>query len=174
MQGLPGCLPWGLVMAYLNDDLQHRGLSKPLATLVVMVYGSGGLLGSIVAGVLGQRLYNWRKGVLPLLAGFAVWAGMPALAVLVNSNAALRLPPALLLAWVFMGGAVASVAGVIIRPLVMNVNMPESRGVALALQVPPALHPRSAAASATDLLVEPPALLFVHVVMPPMMSRRMV
>lgn len=141
MQGLPGCLPWGVVLVFLNDFLQTRGMAKPSATLVVMAFGSGGLVGSLVAGTVGQWLYNWRKGALPVLAGLAVWAGMPALFVLVNDRAVAQWPLPALVLFVFAGGSVASVAGVVIRPLIMNVNAPESRGVALALQVRPAPAP---------------------------------
>ena len=136
-QGLPGCLPWGVVIAFLNDHLQSKGLSKRAATLLVLTFGSGGLLGAVIAGVAGQRLYIWRKGALPMFTGVAVWLGMPTLFALVNSDALLAQPAALLLPVLFLGGAVASIASVVIRPLIMNVNMPESRGIALAFQVPP-------------------------------------
>jgi hypothetical protein len=135
MQGLPGCLPWGLIFAFLNDYLQDEGFSKPVATLVVMTFGSGGTLGCIVAGVAGTRLYVWRKGAVAVFMGVAVWLGMPAVFVLVDSPSVLAWPLPLLLTFTFLGGALASMAGVLVRPLVMNVNMPESRGVALAFQV---------------------------------------
>jgi predicted MFS family arabinose efflux permease len=135
MQGLPGCLPWGVVIAFLNDFLQSEGMSKQGATLVVMAFGSGGLLGSIIAGVGGQALYNRRKGALPVFAGLSVWAGMPLLFAVINWKLAVSLPMLVLLPVLFLGGAVASIAGVIIRPLIMNVNLPETRGIALAFQV---------------------------------------
>ena len=138
MQGLPGCLPWGLIGAFLNDYLQNQGFSKQIATLIVMTFGSGGTLGCIVAGVSGSRLYAWRKGAVAVFMGVAVWLGMPAVFVLVDSASVLTWPLPLLLAFTFLGGALASVAGVLVRPLVMNVNMPESRGVALAFQARPA------------------------------------
>ena len=35
MQGLPGCLPWGMLLVYFNDFLaQQKGFSVPAATLV--------------------------------------------------------------------------------------------------------------------------------------------
>jgi predicted MFS family arabinose efflux permease len=127
-------------MVFLNDFLQSQGLTKPAATLVTLSYGAGGALGSILAGVVGQRLYNWRKGALPVLAGSAVWLGMPSLYALVNAETLLHWSLAALVAFMVAGGVLASVAGVIVRPLVMNVNVPESRGVALALQVRASLH----------------------------------
>jgi hypothetical protein len=35
MQGLPGCLPWGMLLVFFNDFLaQQKGFSVPAATLV--------------------------------------------------------------------------------------------------------------------------------------------
>ena len=35
MQGLPGCLPWGMFLTFFNDFLsQQKGLSVPVATMV--------------------------------------------------------------------------------------------------------------------------------------------
>jgi predicted MFS family arabinose efflux permease len=121
-------------MVFLNDYLQSQGLTKPAATAVVMTFGAGGAAGSLIAGIAGRRLYLWRKGSLPVATGVTVWLGAPALFVLVNSAAVQRWPLPPLLAFMFAAGTMASVAGVIIRPLVMNVNVPEARGVALALQ----------------------------------------
>jgi sugar phosphate permease len=135
VQGLPGCLPWGVIVAFLNDFLQSEGLSKRGATLIIVIFGSGGLLGSIIAGLAGQALYNWRKGALPVFTGLSVWAGMPLLFAIINSKLAVSLPMPLLLPLLFLGGAVASIASVVIRPLIMNVNLPETRGIALAFQV---------------------------------------
>jgi predicted MFS family arabinose efflux permease len=128
-------LPWGVVLVFLNDFLQGKGMSKGVATLVVMTFGSGGLLGSLIAGIIGQWLYNWRKGALPVFTGICTWLGTPALLVLVNDDSLTSWPLLWLLVFVFLGGSVASITGVVIRPLVMNVNVPESRGIALALQV---------------------------------------
>jgi len=34
-QGLPGCLPWGMLLVFFNDFLaQQKGFSVPAATLV--------------------------------------------------------------------------------------------------------------------------------------------
>lgn len=35
LQGLPGCLPWGMLLVFFNDFLaQQKGFSVPAATLV--------------------------------------------------------------------------------------------------------------------------------------------
>jgi predicted MFS family arabinose efflux permease len=60
LQGLFGCLPWGVVQTYINDYLhQQKGLSVELATTVLTVFGVGCAFGVIVGGTAGQALYNW-------------------------------------------------------------------------------------------------------------------
>lgn len=59
LQGLPGCLPWGMVYVFLNDYLSSdRGLSVRTATLALTLFGIGGLVGQLWGGWYGQRLYN--------------------------------------------------------------------------------------------------------------------
>ena len=89
------------MLVYLNDYLQTRGMEKAAATLLVMSFGAGGLLGSLIAGLFGQWLYNWRKAALPVFTGLSVWAGMPPLFLLVNSAAVLSWPLPALTTFVF-------------------------------------------------------------------------
>lgn len=57
LQGLPGCLPWGLVYVFLNDYLSNdRGLSIESATLVITLFGVGCFGGLVVGGAYGQYL----------------------------------------------------------------------------------------------------------------------
>ena len=43
LQGLFGCLPWGMILTFLNDYLaQNKGLSVPTATTVGRGAGGGG------------------------------------------------------------------------------------------------------------------------------------
>ncbi len=59
VQGLPGCLPWGMVYVFLNDYLSSdRGMSVQAATLALTCFGVGGLFGQLWGGWYGQRLYN--------------------------------------------------------------------------------------------------------------------
>lgn len=59
LQGLPGCLPWGVILIFMNDFLSNEGgLSVREATLLVTLFSIGGLFGQILGGVLGQYLYR--------------------------------------------------------------------------------------------------------------------
>jgi len=134
LQGLPGCLPWGLLVVYLNDFLvQNKGLSLEAATLVVLAFGAGCSLGVAAGGAGGQLCYNTRRELLPVVMGAAMMLSpLPLLALinmpLENANVVV---PSLLGA---LGGFLASIPVPNSRTIVLNVNRPEARGVAMALQ----------------------------------------
>lgn len=133
-QGLPGCLPWGMLLTFLNDYLaQNKGLSVATATTIILAIGIGGSVGVIGGGILGQHLYNTkRKWSMPLLIGSCTIVGSFPLWYLVNADVASHLPLAYTMA-VFTG-ILSSTVGPNMRAMMMNVNEPETRGVALALQ----------------------------------------
>ena len=74
LQGIPGCLPWGLVAVFMNDYLSDDcGLSVETATLVVSMFGIGAFFGLVFGGTYGQYLYNRNKKHLVLFfSGFEV------------------------------------------------------------------------------------------------------
>ncbi|GFH14297.1 MFS domain-containing protein, partial [Haematococcus lacustris] len=133
-KGLPGSLPWGFMLVFMNDYLsQNKGFSVKVATLIVLMFGLGGGLGVICGGALGQWLYNRRKEYVALLMGTSVFLGIGPLTYLVNAP----LPSYPLGATAFLallGGCFASVAGPNLKAVLLNVNEPETRGVAFALQ----------------------------------------
>lgn len=91
-------------------------------------------VGGILGGVAGHFIWKWRVGVLPVFAGVSVWLGIPGLLWLINADVT-AMSAVSMYAIAFFAGVVASVAGVEIRPLLMNCNEPEARGIVLALQV---------------------------------------
>ncbi|GMI43357.1 hypothetical protein TrCOL_g9824 [Triparma columacea] len=67
VQGIPGCLPWGLVAVFMSDYLSDDcGLSVESATIVVSMFGIGAFLGLLFGGGFGQYLYNRNKKQLVL------------------------------------------------------------------------------------------------------------
>lgn len=70
LQGLFGCLPWGMILVFLNDFMsQDKGLTVQQATLVLLVLGIGGGVGVVGGGCLGQWLYNRQKWSMPAFIG---------------------------------------------------------------------------------------------------------
>jgi MFS family permease len=124
-----------VVLTFLPDYLsQQRGLTVPAATTVLLLFGLGGGLGVLAGGAAGQALYNaGRKEGVALLMAASAWAGIAPLAWLLNADvAAAGLGAACAVA--ACAGFIASVPGPNLRAVMLNVNPPEARGVALALQ----------------------------------------
>jgi MFS family permease len=130
LQGLPGCLPWGMIGVYLNDYLSsNRGLSVRSATIVLTCFNVGSRAGGVVGGVWGQRLFNIRPTYQICLMASSTLLAIGPLAVLINA-------PASGTAFYFcalFGGVVASLNGPNVRSVLQAVIPPELRGSAFAL-----------------------------------------
>jgi predicted MFS family arabinose efflux permease len=128
-QGIPGCVPWGLMNTFFADYMaQDRRLGVPAATTLVVVFGAGSVLGSLAGGAGGQALYNRSPGLLGLLMATttALWA-LPLLYI-VNTSA-LRGDSVL----AFLAGALSCVTGTNVRAVLLGVNAPETRGTVFAI-----------------------------------------
>jgi len=156
LQGLPGCLPWGVMGVYMADYLAaDGGLTVPAASAVLAAWGVGGGVGVVVGGVAGQALHTggWARrrrgkgstpgggqartcfgpGAMPAAVGCAVaLATAPALFLVLGDLKRTPLPAMLAIA--ACGGALACAAGPAVRAVLLNVTPPPDRGVALALQ----------------------------------------
>ncbi len=86
-QGLPGCLPWGIILIYLNDFLAiptGRNLGVHTATAVVLTNGIGGAVGVLGGGALGQWLYNRDKPAMPTVVGLGMVCAVVPMYLLIN------------------------------------------------------------------------------------------
>jgi predicted MFS family arabinose efflux permease len=128
LQGIPGCVPWGVFMIFLNDFFaQDKGLSVETATLVVMAAGAATLVGILGGGFVGNYLYKRRPRNLALLCAATTSLGVVPTALMLNypANSAAILPLFLI---AFVSGLLISVTGPNIYAMVLNVNAPETRG----------------------------------------------
>ena len=152
LQGLPGSLPWGVLLVFLTDYLvAQRGLTVQYASSIAVAWGAGGIPGVLGGGAIGQALHIWRPGAMPVFAGGVVAAATgPALFLLRGPVA--TTPPAALLAIAFAGGACASAPGPNTHAVLLNVTPPDRRGIALAAQTVLDDVGRSAGPAAVALL----------------------
>jgi len=133
LQGVPGSLPWGMMMVFMNDYLaQDQGMGVPRATLVLMMFGVGGGVGTLLGGAAGQWLYNRRAEWMVAFFSAAVLSGTAPVLTMVLADMS-RLPLAVPAGLALVGGVVIVVAGPNIRAVTMNVNPPDTLGLALAL-----------------------------------------
>ena len=124
-------LPWGIVFVFLNDFLsQEKGFSVPDATFMVMLFGVGCALGGILGGYIGQVCMRHNRSYLPLFMAASTFLGIVPFVGLLNSE----FPDHRgykAMAYSIVGGFIASLPSVNLRPCIINVNPPESRGAAL-------------------------------------------
>ena len=130
-QGFVTSIPWGVVLVFLNDYLsQEKGFSVPEATVLVMLFGIGCGVGGVLGGYFGGLLMSHNRSYLPLYMAATTFLGIIPFLFLLNTE----FPhhngyKAKFLS--IVGGTVASLPSVNVRPCIINVNLPETRGAAL-------------------------------------------
>ena len=130
-QGFLTSLPWGIVFVFLNDFLsQEKGFSVQQATFLVMIFGVGCAIGGITGGYLGQFFMRGNRSHLPIYMGVSTFLGIFPFIALLNSDFPHHSGYKAKF-YAVMGGLIASLPSVNIRPCIINVNPPESRGAAL-------------------------------------------
>lgn len=132
-QGLFGCLPWGMLLTFLNDYLaQEKGLSISSSTSLVLGIGAGGAIGVLGGGALGQYMYNRSPRLMPVFIGVSTIAGAFPMWYIIQGN--VKDHYYVSIACSVLTGMLSSTVGPNVRAMIMNVNEPETRGIALALQ----------------------------------------
>ena len=130
-QGFFSSIPWGIIFVFLNDYLsQERGFSVPDATFIVLVFGIGCAVGGIIGGTLGSRIQSFRRSLLPIfMAGTTLLGVLPFIGLLNGHTTNAHGYWAVM--YSFMGGCISSMPSVNVRPCLINVNPPETRGASL-------------------------------------------
>jgi sugar phosphate permease len=125
-------MPWGIVFVFLNDYLsQEKGFSVPDATFMVMLFGVGCAIGGICGGYIGQVLQSrYNRSYLPLFMADTTVLGILPFLGLLNSNFPNHHGYKAMI-YSILGGCFASLTSVNVRPIIINVNPPETRGAAL-------------------------------------------
>jgi MFS family permease len=133
----------GIINTYLNDYLSSdKGLSVEGATLVVLVFGAGNFLGTLIGGIGSSRIYErWGRRYPAVLSSGAAIAGCLPFWGMINYD----LDPTMGEVGVGVGGVVAlgsisllagvlsGITGPIVKSTLQNVTMPRTRGAAFAL-----------------------------------------
>ncbi len=132
MQGIPGCVPWGVFFVFLNDYYEFfYGLKKDVASALVVFAAVGIFIGTFFGGILGQKLYDKNKSLLPIFCGSMILLGiLPTIYLLHAGN--LATSPGFIVINIITG-IIISVTGPNVRALIMNVNPPKSRSSMFAL-----------------------------------------
>ena len=85
IQGIPGCVPWGVIGSYLNDYLTYDiKFSSTEAAYVIAALGTGIIIGQVIGGVVGQTLYNRSPPLQCLLMGSTTALGAAPMLYVIN------------------------------------------------------------------------------------------
>lgn len=124
IQGIAGTIPWGSFF-FLNKFLEeYKGLSMAEATTVYLVFGVGMVIGTIVGGIWGGKIFNKSDKQLPIFCAETTFLGT----VLTLGVVLLPLPLLVIIPLGFFGAFFAAMTGPNMRTMLLDVNVPENRG----------------------------------------------
>eukprot|EP00924_Labyrinthula_sp_SR-Ha-C_P013150 maker-scaffold_12-snap-gene-11.16-mRNA-1 protein AED:0.01 eAED:0.01 QI:182/1/1/1/1/1/2/151/527 len=137
-QGLPGCLPWGIIQVFLNDFMkEEKEMSNLEAANAFLAFSVGFFISVIVSGWIQDKGWKYKDGkyrpMLPVFAGVTTLIA-PFLLHFVIAYDADGLSPVSYIPLFFVTAFLAGLAGVIVKSTLLLITMPETRGTAFALQ----------------------------------------
>lgn len=132
LQGIPGCVPWGVFFVFIVDYYEQAySLTKTEASGLLTFAAIGIMIGTVLGGIIGQRLYNKKHTYLPLFGMSAILLGIiPCLILLYSKefSKSFWFVPFNLITGIIIALPVSN-----IRTILINVNPPWRRSAAFAL-----------------------------------------
>jgi MFS family permease len=145
LQAFPGNIPWGILLVYLHDFLiEDVKFRSDEALVIITILAGSGFIGIVLGGFLGQYAYKKGSEFLPLFCGFLTVVRTVPVFVLfgwpyffpaeqvaagefqvVYKNAFIVL--------LIIGGITATMPVPGLGAMLLNVNLPETRGTMCAL-----------------------------------------
>jgi len=138
LQAFPGNIPWGVIIVYIHDFLvQDLGLSRHSALGAITMLAGAAFAGVLAGGFVGELLYGANTRHLALFGGCC--------------NIVRSVPFFVLFGWqkyfgsfqhssegtfvivLMLGGFVATMASPCTGAMLLNVNLPETRGSVMAM-----------------------------------------
>ncbi len=133
LQGLPGCIPWGVFFVFLVDYYEHTyGFGKAEASGLVTFAAIGVFTGTFFGGVIGQWLYNKNKKYQPILCMVTTMLGVIPAVMLLYAQGIIHNSLAFLFLNIFTG-ILISITGANVRAVLLNVNVPKARSAIFSI-----------------------------------------
>jgi len=77
LQGIPGTIGWGVIPYWtVMFFVTEKGVPKPTATNLSIIIGGAMILGGLVGGLVGSKLHQRDKRLVPILCGVTTIIGM--------------------------------------------------------------------------------------------------
>jgi hypothetical protein len=137
-QAFPGNIPWGIALVFLNDFMcQDLELSMTAALMSINILAVLSLLGNLTGGLLGRYLHTQPKWLTPLVACACCVLRTSPLWMVFGWRRQLGVPDtfskyALFTATLGVAGFLASMPGALLGGMMLNVNLPTTRGIVFA------------------------------------------
>lgn len=138
LQAFPGNIPWGVIIVYIHDFLvQDLGLSRHSALGAIATLAGSAFVGVLTGGFVGETLYGGSSRRIAIFGGVC--------------NIARAVPFFVLFGWkrlfgpldhslegsffflLMVGGFVATMGSPCTGAMLLNVNLPETRGSVMAM-----------------------------------------
>lgn len=127
-QGIAGTIPWGAIPYFMVEYFKREmGFSASQATTIFLIFGAGNIVGMLIGGWLGQKLYNKSPRLVPVASGITTILGA-ILTIFVFSENIIAGSFILVSSIGFVAALFDSYTGPNVKMMLMNVNEPQSRG----------------------------------------------
>jgi len=130
-QGIAGTIPWGAIPYFMIEFFKReKGMDLDQATTVFLIFAMGSIVGNVVGGFLGEKIYRRSKKLVPFVSAITTIIGT-FLTVFV-----FRYPyiPGQFYSLVvlcllgFVAALMDSYTGPNVKMMLLNVNEPKDRG----------------------------------------------
>ncbi|MGC8955968.1 MAG: MFS transporter [Fervidobacterium sp.] len=127
-QGIAGTVPWGVIPFFLIEFLKReKGMDLKTATTVFLLFAIGSIVGNVLGGFLGERLYRISKRLVPLVSAATTVIGVFFTILVFKFD--YRQGTLLTLGVIgFLAAMVDSYTGPNVKMMLLNVNEPKNRG----------------------------------------------
>ncbi len=128
-QGILGTVPWGAIPYFLVEYFRReRNLSIETATFIFLIFGLGNILGTVIGGWIGSKLYKISKPSVPIFCAITTALGVW-LTVLTIDYSPVGTKGLFVLGILGLVAALTdSLTGSNVKFMLLNVNEPQDRG----------------------------------------------
>jgi predicted MFS family arabinose efflux permease len=132
LQGIPGCVPWGVFFVFLVDYYERvYHLSKVEASGLLTFAAVGIFLGTFLGGILGQKLFNKNPSYQPIFISISIFLGIFPCLYLLYAQTTVQTGFFILVN--ILAGFIISSPIANVRSMLISANLPNERSSVFAI-----------------------------------------